>query len=377
MTLNLTAPLEMMAAKLIDNIAYKPCRHSRRGCDTGPRSSRSTAAFTLVELLVTIAIIGLLVALLLPAIQSSREAARRTDCANHLRNVSLGLLTYHDTHLRFPSGGWGHLWVGIPERGAGASQPGGWIYSTLPFLEESALHDLGAGQTGAIATSSYSQRLTTPIDIFACPSRRPAAAWPIAASFTYVRKPKPYGDVEVVARADYAINGGTTEVIVAGGPADTAQGDDEAYWLASSNSTKYTGISHLHSSATSKSILDGVSKTYLVGEKHVPGSQYTTGTSPGDNESMYAGYCSDLHRFSGNGANLVIGSSPFVAPLGDDRSPPDNLPESIRFGSAHDAGFNMAFADGSVHFLDYGVDEEAHFRAGHRRDQGRPIEQLR
>ena len=371
------SPFEFMAQKLINYVAHELSRYPSLGRNIGAGSSRRSAAFTLVELLVTIAIIGLLVALLLPAIQASREAARRTECVDHLRNVSLGLLTYHDTYSRFPSGGWGHLWVGVPERGAGAPQPGGWIYSSLPFLETGALHDLGIGLSGAAATASYSQRLTTPIDIFVCPSRRPAAAWPIAASLSYVRNPKPYGDVEVVARADYAINGGTTEVIVAGGPTDTAQGDDKAYWSASSNSTKYTGISHLHSSATSKSVLDGLSKTYLVGEKHVPVSQYTTGTSPGDNESMYAGYCTDLHRFSGNGANLAIGSSPFVAPLGDDQSPSDNMSESIRFGSAHDAGFNMAFADGSVHFLDYGVDEETHFRAGHRRDQGRSMQLLR
>src|ERR1700752_2630556 len=88
----------------------------------GTRRSNSVAArgacllpgFTLVELLVVIAIICILIALLLPAMQSAREAARRVQCQNHLKQLALGAIVFEETTRHFPPGGWGHLWVGLP-----------------------------------------------------------------------------------------------------------------------------------------------------------------------------------------------------------------------------------------------------------------------
>ena len=96
---------------------------------------RGNRAFTLVELLVVITIIGVLIALLLPAVQAAREAARRTQCSNNLKQLALSSLNLEQTQLHFPTGGWGFLYTGDPNLGTGRNQPGGWLFNLLPFLE--------------------------------------------------------------------------------------------------------------------------------------------------------------------------------------------------------------------------------------------------
>lgn len=145
------------------------------------------SAFTLVELLVVIAIIGILVALLLPAIQAAREAARRTSCSNNLKNLGLGILTHHDSMKHFPVSH-GSAYVGespTPQSGVG------WILNTLPQLEEQPLYDqfkaagafegqfrrdkahLTVGNAGIISTTngvSGPKLLQTELAILGCPS---------------------------------------------------------------------------------------------------------------------------------------------------------------------------------------------------------------
>src|SRR5262249_4625949 len=141
-------------------------------CHRNRIKTRSSLGFTLVELLVVIAIIGVLVALLLPAVQSAREAARRAECKNHLKQLGLAVIMHTDTHKFFPTGGWGARWLGDPDRGFGLRQPGGWGYNILPFIEEQALHDLGAGGNDAAKKTSRATLFQTPIGAMYCPSRR-------------------------------------------------------------------------------------------------------------------------------------------------------------------------------------------------------------
>ena len=110
-----------------------------------PGERRIREGFTLVELLVVIAIIGILVALLLPAVQAAREAARRNQCVNNLKQLSLGALNHEAAHKHFPSTGLGNSWIGDPNYGYGRKQPGGIFFNVLPYIEEQTLHDMGMG----------------------------------------------------------------------------------------------------------------------------------------------------------------------------------------------------------------------------------------
>src|SRR5688572_13009998 len=131
--------------------------------------------FTLVELLVVIAIIGILIALLLPAVQAAREAARRTQCTNHLKQLSLGMLQHHEALGFMPTGGWGWTWTGDPDRGFGLKQTGGWSYNILPYIEQTALHDLGRDNDPNTITDPQRdgalKRDQTPVAEFVCPTR--------------------------------------------------------------------------------------------------------------------------------------------------------------------------------------------------------------
>src|SRR5450830_967344 len=108
--------------------------------------NQKSAAFTLVELLLVITIIGILIALLLPAVQAAREAAWQTQCRNNLKQLALGCLNHESLTKRFPTNGLGFAWTGDADRGTDWRQPGGWIYNILPYIEQQTMHDLGLGE---------------------------------------------------------------------------------------------------------------------------------------------------------------------------------------------------------------------------------------
>ena len=133
------------------------------------RSSRSVCGFTLVELLVAIAIIGILVSLLLSAVQDAQEAARRTQCVNNLKQLALGCLNHESGVKAFPTGGWFAMTMGHPDAGVGPQQPGGWLHNILPYIEETPLYKMQAGLTGTTLQTAAIQTAQTPLKILYCP----------------------------------------------------------------------------------------------------------------------------------------------------------------------------------------------------------------
>jgi len=312
------------------------------------------AAFTLVELLVVIAIIGILVSLLLPAVQSAREAARRAQCQNNLKQLAGGCILHETTHGHFPTGGWGWGWVGDPNRGFGRSQPGGWGYNVLPFIEQQALHDLGKGLPDADRRVAGAEMAATPLGVFICPSRRQAKAYP------YVHN-SPFYNIEypdAAGRSDYAINAGARGAGDEKGPGTIAAGESRDP-LTGWPHDHHTGISFQRSEVKRGMIRDGLSGTYLVGERSINPDLYATGTASDDDQNLYMGHDRDMFRWTG----------PAYKPFQD--KPGANC--DWCFGSAHSAGFHMAMCDGSVHSMSYSIDPVVHENLGHRAD-GNPVD---
>ena len=281
---------------------------------------RARGAFTLVELLVVIAIIGVLVALLLPAVQAAREAARRTQCANHLKQLGLGAHLHVDQVGAFPHGGWGYQNIGVPSKGLGPGQPGGWMYSLLPFIEQKNLFE---NQDPLFVVQ---QTFT----VMNCPSRRPARAYVAGPSmwmpFLATTAPK-------VARTDYAMNAGTV-IMDTNGSADpnTPPGKAES-----------DGVAGRAVWYAMREVTDGLTNTYLFGEKYMNPDNYTNAQDLGDNENAYIGSDRDTLR-----TNL---------PPTRDRKGVDN---SYAYGSAHPSGFSMVYCDGSVRHVPFSIDVTVH-----------------
>ncbi len=318
--------------------------------------TRRIGGFTLVELLVVITIIGILISLLLPAVQSAREAARRIQCGNNLKQIGLAALNHENAHGYFPSCGWGWAWVGDPDRGAGRRQPGGWIYNILPYMEQEALHQMGVGLTESEKRAAAAEVCKTPIAAFNCPSRRRAIAYP--ASYSDGTFHAYNADaIPVHARSDYAANGGPVCHTYAG-PSSVP---DPSWWAQSGPAWALTerGVSYLRSQVTMADIKDGSSNTYFAAEKNLNPDHYLTGIDGADNTSMYQGQDWDVQRWT------QVDHPPF-----QDRQ---GYADWYAFGGPHAGAFQAVFCDGSVHGISYSIEPEVHNRLGDRRD-GKPVD---
>ncbi len=335
--------------------------------------------FTLVELLVVITIIGILVALLLPAVQAAREAARQVQCKNQLKQLALACLAHEHYSKRYPTGGWGDAWVGDADLGNDWRQPGGWLYNLLPYIEQQALHDMGAGMNTTNKNNAHTLRIQAVVPAFYCPSRRPAALYRWANTNDGNGGGEPNinaGNPSRVLRADYAANGGERHTRPGQrdawgsdrGPGQISDVVDLSTKQITSNArlifgrylagTPYndppptTGIMFCGSMIQASDILDGTSNTYLAGEKYLNPDNYTTGVDGGDNENAFIGDNADVTRWA-------------YQPLRDRPGyPPNN-----NFGSAHASGFHMAFCDGSIQMIRYSIDLTIHGYLCNRKDK--------
>src|SRR5262245_1234946 len=275
------------------------------------RAHHGKRAFTLVELLVVIAIIGVLIALLLPAIQAARESARRQQCSNNLKQLSLAALNHHDTHKIFPTGGWGWSYVGDPDRGFKRDQPGGWIFNLLPFTEENVRYKAASDGDKENITpqqlAAVREIVVNPLPLINCPSRRPNQPYPkpkdgLSIAHNSAKNPS---DGNVAGRTDYAINYGEHNedwpFPGPGGGVGTPKTNynfavnfpwpsSELGWTNPSAAQperilNYTGVSFRRSEVSMRHITDGTSRTYLIGEKYLNPDEYETGEGGADNET--------------------------------------------------------------------------------------------
>jgi len=268
------------------------------------RSSSAHCGFTLVELLVVIAIIGVLVALLLPAVQAAREVARRTSCTNNLRQIGVALTSYHDAC--------GVLPAAVADDWGGSPQLHSWAVFVLPYVEEQALfdqYDFPAGQNAAVNQPVVSRSLP----IYTCPSSDGA---------TYE------GDGHY-ARGDYAAVSGI-EPVVNGGAMYPA--------------------SHVKF----RKITDGLAKTLLVGELYFHNLGWARGSAAGTTGGGGGGGAA----FSRGVSRWWSCNSPCAQPgLNPPKTSCNNYCEQrFQFSSPHSGGVHFVYCDGHVEFLPENVD---------------------
>jgi prepilin-type N-terminal cleavage/methylation domain-containing protein/prepilin-type processing-associated H-X9-DG protein len=335
--------------------------------------ARCPRGFTLVELLVVIAIIGILVALLLPAIQAAREAARRSQCQNNVKQWTLACQLHLDSLKALPTAGWYGIFQGDAIRSLTppppapngrpstlADQSWGWMYQVMPYIEGESIwserNDLVIYRNGPAEGI--------------CPSRRPRTLhtfWITTGEML----------------SDYSGNGGDTDPA---GTWNTGLTPMQIDARANPRPRRHTGTIITHDKelrdqgilrnplVSTKHVTDGTSHTMLIGEKYVPSNAYLGGAY-GDNFAWTRGAEWEGVRYAwpynANQQDILRNDTPVNNQLTARGELPCNC---YIFGSPHPGGLNAGFADGSTRVIRYDIDADVIRRMANRQD-GQPIEE--
>ncbi|HVX11655.1 MAG TPA: DUF1559 domain-containing protein [Pirellulales bacterium] len=286
-------------------------------------SASPRKGFTLVELLVVIAIIGILVALLLPAVQYARESARRSDCSNHLKQMGLAVHEFADLKQTLPSSRLG-------------PQHATWFVQIMPHVEQSTLFGIwNLSNTYYLQTTAAQ---TTSVPIFYCPSRRSTM---LSSQYEISSTGLPDTNQHPGAMGDYACNGGQFVSSIV---------DDPLCRGAMCQAVSTTGTNNQLLSTTPQTrlrdFLDGTSHTFLIGEKHVPFTKFgQSGPSWGDGAIYNGDFPRNFSRIAGNPQfNLGQGPNDLVGPW------------HCKFGSYHPTVCQFVYTDGHVGALSTDID---------------------
>lgn len=299
--------------------------------------------FTLVELLVVIAIIGVLVALLLPAVQAAREAARRSECGNKMKQLGLALHNHHDVYKRFPAGGRSISTASLTtsdwcSAGTAEETREPWSIAILPFLEQNALYDrldLNARFTSTSNVPGASQNhavFLLPNPAFQCPSNPNSNSGSNSTSY-------------------FGVQGGGPDALKS---CATESGARVFYTNGALSFNSKTGF---------RDLTDGSSNVYLVGE-----TRYCL-TPNGRSDGAHTGWAS--------GAKTDAWGSPLVLAAARDQINADprhggntdtlNIMTKL-FGSFHPGGCLFLMGDGSVHFVSENIDLDLYQQTAIRND---------
>jgi type II secretory pathway pseudopilin PulG len=286
----------------------------------------------LVELLVVIAIIGILVALLLPAIQAAREASRRSQCTSQLKQVGLAVQMHHDQKGAFPPGRTGTQQFDIS-----------WAFNLLPYAEEPAIHASHV-PTERVDSAANATAMRTPVATFVCPSRRAPAADRNFDNDDTTPLPEARG---VAAGGDYAANAGRGVLVGFDGPTRRMKRQVDPAEV---------GPMFTYSKVSARRVVDGLSKTLAAGEKNLSDPPAETP------EEMRHYQQGDTAYFAGDNPTSVLrASTPGLRPDSDpsgtsaatvdgDAAAPTGEPREA-FGGPHPGVTLFAVLDGHVEAL--------------------------
>ncbi|WP_417394435.1 DUF1559 domain-containing protein [Gimesia chilikensis] len=280
------------------------------------KASNTRRGFTLIELLVVIAIIAILIALLLPAVQQAREAARRSQCKNNLKQIGLALHNYHETHGLFPSG-----WIGVqPGVGPNVEYGSGWGWGTmiLPYLDQSPLYNQINFNLAINDPAQTPGIIDVSLSVYRCPSD------PSSQTFELEEEGSPGTLLATLATGNYVGVFGDEEL-------------DSCDSVPAGSTCKSTGVFYQNSNTRFRDITDGTSQTVFVGERKTN---------------------ADLGWHSTWVGVVPEGEETFARPLGaTDHPPNDPAAHFDDFSSHHTGGAQFLFGDGRVRFISENIDE--------------------